>query len=140
MTIRKIKETCLYFDNLSNARSFYHEVLGFPIIAEVEGRHIFFRVGDDVLLCFNPKVTAKDQHLPPHFAHGNQHIAFEVSKEDYEGWKQRILAQGIEIIHEHKWRNNAESLYFEDPEANVLEIVPEGMWDWTDAPTKIPST
>ena len=54
MNFIKIKDTCLYIKDLERAREFYHEILELPLISYVEGKHIFFRAGSSVLLCFNP--------------------------------------------------------------------------------------
>lgn len=127
--IIKIKETCLYLNDLEKARAFYHEILGFEIISYQPGRHLFFRVGSSVLLCFNPDDSKLKKSPPPHFAHGNQHFAFEVLPTDYESIKQNVLDLGIEIIDTLVWKTGQESFYFKDPEDNVLEIVPSGVWE-----------
>ena len=129
MQISQIKETCLYVEDLKAAKAFYHQKLGFAVISEVEGSHIFFRVGSSVLLCFIPEVSKLKTSPPPHFAFGHQHIAFEVAPSEYEEWKDRIQSLGIEIIQEQLWKNNLKSFYFLDPENHVLEIVPKGVWD-----------
>jgi len=51
--------------------------MGLSIIGFVENRHIFFRAGSSVLLCFNPETTKKEERLPPHFGTGQLHFAFE---------------------------------------------------------------
>lgn len=126
--IIKIKETCLYIKELEAARDFYHNKLGLEIIHYDEGKHIFFRAGSSVLLCFNPDDSRHKDSPPPHYAEGNQHYAFEVSKEDYDTVKRKIEAMGIEIIDKLVWKSGQESFYFNDPEGNVLEFVPEGIW------------
>ncbi len=126
--IIKIKETCLYLHDLEQAKRFYHELLGFEIIHYLPERHAFFRVGSSVLLCFNPDDSKMKTSPPPHFAEGNQHFAFEVAQSDYESCKQKIKALGIAITDELIWQSGQESFYFNDPEGNVLEIVPEGVW------------
>lgn len=128
MNFTQIKETCLYVDDLGVAEAFYHGKLGMPLISKVEGRHIFFRCGTSVLLCFLPEVTKLESSLPPHYAFGKQHIAFEVSKEDYPATKLMITTAGIPITHTQTWKNG-ESFYFEDPFGHVLEIVPVGIWE-----------
>lgn len=130
MTITQVKEIALYVKDLEESKEFYHTLLGFPIIGEVKDRHIFFRVGSSVLLCFNPAITQRDIFLPPHFAYGHQHIAFEVSQDEYENWKMKIIALNIQIIHEHDWGNGFKSFYFKDVDSHVLEIVPAGMWGY----------
>ena len=52
MDILKIKETCLYVSDLAKTKDFYFGLLKFEVIGEVPGRHVFFRVGSSVLLCF----------------------------------------------------------------------------------------
>lgn len=129
MDITQIKETALYIQDLDRTQSFYDERLGFEVISRVEGRHIFFRTGSSVLLCFIAEATKKDESLPPHFGEGNMHIAFEVAKEKYRQVKEDIRSEGIEIEYEQKWTEDIESFYFRDPDRHLLEIVPEGMWE-----------
>lgn len=129
MDITQIKETCLYVRDLKASKDFYHHKLAFEVIGEVEGNHIFFRVGSSVLLCFIPETSKEKKSPPPHFAYGNQHIAFEVAPEQYLEWKTKVLELGIEIIQEQEWKNNLKSFYFLDPDNHVLEIVPRGIWD-----------
>lgn len=129
MNFLKIKETCLYCHDLEKAREFYGGTLGLELISYVPSKHIFFRVGSSVLLIFDPKDSKTKQSPPPHFADGNQHFAFEVSVADYANHKREIQKKGITIIDRLTWKNGQESFYFNDPEGNVLEIVPEGIWD-----------
>ncbi|MGI9543750.1 MAG: VOC family protein [Cyclobacteriaceae bacterium] len=135
MEINKIKETCLYVKDLNATRHFYESTLSFPVIGTRKGRHVFFRAGTSVLLCFIPEITKAEQELPPHYAIGPQHIAFEVPKEAYTAWKEKITLAGVKIIHEQSWNDQLQSFYFHDPDGNLLEIIPEGMWDSRD--TKI---
>jgi catechol-2,3-dioxygenase len=129
MKIRQIKETCLYVHDLEKTKNFYHHIMGLPIINYVEQKHIFFRAGTSVLLCFNPEDSQKKQSPPAHYAEGKQHFAFEVSKIEYGTMKDELIHKGITIIDTIVWKNGQESFYFQDPEGNVLEIVPEGIWD-----------
>lgn len=128
--IQRIKETCLYVSDLNRTREFYEGKLGLECFSLVPGRHIFFRAGESVLLCFNPEVTKDDQKLPPHWGQGKLHLAFEVGKEEYGQWKEKVSAAGIEIVHEQPWGETHLSFYFEDPDGHVLEIIMEGLWDY----------
>ncbi len=132
MEITQVKETCLYITDIDHSYEFYHSLMGLPVINRVDGRHIFFRAGTSVLLCFIAAATAKDVHLPPHFGTGTLHLAFEVEPADYESSKQKLKDSGIEIIHEETWRPGIKSIYFHDPDGHLLEIVPKGMWDDPD--------
>lgn len=129
MNFIKIKETCLYFHDLEKAKKFYHEVLELPLISYVPGKHIFFTAGSSVLLCFNPEDSKNKKSPPGHFGGGKQHFAFEVSERDYPRAKDWIQQKGIAITDTIIWESGTESFYFEDPEGNVLEIVPDkGVW------------
>ncbi|HZI25118.1 MAG TPA: VOC family protein [Chryseolinea sp.] len=130
MKFVKIKETCLYVHDLERTKQFYHDLLGLPIIHYDAGKHIFFRLGTSVLLCFNPEDSKTKVSPPAHFGGGKQHVAFEVAQENYVSAKAEIISKGITIIDEVTWKSGKESFYFEDPEGNVLEIVPDqGIWD-----------
>src|SRR6478609_4539514 len=129
MKFSQIKETCIYFRDREIAREFYHTKLGLPIIGYVESKHIFFRAGHSVLLCFNPDDSKVKVSPPAHFAQGKYHFAFEVPLEEYENHKKEVIDKGITITQEVKWKNGQESFYFEDPIGNVLEIVPVGIWE-----------
>lgn len=129
MKFIKIKETCLYIHDLEKAKNFYHEILELPVIGYVEGKHIFFKTGSSVLLCFNPEDSKNKKSPPGHYGGGKQHFAFEVSQAEYEASKQWIQQKGIRITDVVTWKSGKESFYFEDPEGNVLEIVPDaGIW------------
>lgn len=128
MKFKQIKETCLYVKDLPQARDFYHGLLGLPVISYVENKHIFFRAGDSVLLCFNPEDSRNKKSPPAHYGEGKYHFAFEVALTDYENQKTELISKGIKITDEVVWKNGLKSSYFEDPAGNVLEIVPEGVW------------
>jgi len=129
MKINSVKETCLYVSDLEKSRNFYHNFLGLEVIGFIENRHVFFRAGNSVLLCFIATATRNDQHLPPHDGSGNHHLAFEVPLEEYEKWKQKILDSEIPVEHIHEWPKGFQSFYFRDPDGNLLEIIQPGMWD-----------
>jgi len=129
MQVRCIKETCLYVRDLEATRHFYEGLLGLPVISEVPGRHIFFRAGASVLLCFIATQTALDNELPPHGASGVIHFAFEVAKVDYEQTREELRATGVRLLQEHCWPGNRRSFYFSDPDGHLAEVIEEGLWE-----------
>jgi catechol 2,3-dioxygenase-like lactoylglutathione lyase family enzyme len=129
MEIKKIKETCLYVADLEASKRYYHNKIGFEVIGEVKGRHVFFRAGASVLLCFISEASKESKVLPPHFGTGHLHLAFEVEKEQYEPWKNKIKDAGIAIEQEYDWGGGFLSFYFRDPDQHLLEVVMEGMWE-----------
>jgi catechol 2,3-dioxygenase-like lactoylglutathione lyase family enzyme len=128
MHICRIKETCIYVTDLQQTKAFYAGQLGLPLISIVAGRHVFFRAGESVLLCFVAEQTQKEKDLPPHGASGSVHFAFEVNSSDYEASLQKIKESAITILHEHRWPNGRRSFYFHDPDANLVEVIEEGLW------------
>ncbi len=130
LSFAQIKETCLYVADLKRTRAFYEGKLGLECFSEVDGRHIFFRAGNSVLLCFIAEATKNDQHLPPHYGTGQLHFAFESRKEDYDSWRRKITALGIPILQDVEWPRGGRSFYFHDPDQNVAEIVEAGIWDF----------
>ena len=129
MKINCIKETCIYVTDLEATRQFYQDTLGLPLISMVNDRHVFFRAGTSVLLCFLALATMHEKELPPHGAQGLFHVAFEVDKSEYTNTMDFIQAKNIHVVHQHTWPNGSLSFYFHDPDKNVLEIVEKGMWD-----------
>jgi catechol 2,3-dioxygenase-like lactoylglutathione lyase family enzyme len=126
--IQHLVEAALYVGDLDRAEAFYGDVLGLQRIAKEPGRHVFFRVGQSVLLLFNPEATQKGGSLPEHGAKGSGHAALGISADSLEGWRSRLQEQGVEIEKEVMWRKGGRSLYFRDPARNAIELITPGCW------------
>jgi len=129
-----IMETALYCEDLEKAKQFYCDVLGLEIIAEGEGRHVFFMLEGSVLLIFNPQVTDKPSPaarfpVPHHGAKGPGHACFRADGEALDAWRKRLQDAGVEIEEEITWANGARSLYFRDPAGNSLEFGEGRLWN-----------
>jgi catechol 2,3-dioxygenase-like lactoylglutathione lyase family enzyme len=130
-----VLETALYVDNLQTAERFYGGVLGLPRIFMVPGRQLVFRCEDSILLIFDPTHTEKNQTtinggaIPLHGARGAGHMAFRVSKERLNAWREHLRAKGVAIESEVSWPNGAHSIYFRDPAGNSLELATPDMWN-----------
>lgn len=135
MTPTAILESALYVDDLEVAERFYADVLGLPVIAKVEGRHVFFRCGDGVLLLFDPEKTveppAPDAKLPvpPHGAKGQGHLCFRASETEIDGWKTHLASAGVAIESEFTWPSGGRSIYFRDPAGNSIEFANPKIWN-----------
>ena len=112
MNFLHIKETCIYVHDLNKTSDFYHGKLGMEIITRIEGKHVFFRAGGSVLLCFISGTTEKNIHTPPHGASGNIHFALEINGEEYDQVKNEVIEKGIIIEHEHEWKNKLLSFLY----------------------------
>lgn len=124
----RVLETCLYVSDLAAAADFYGGLLGFPVISQVAGRHLFLRAGDGVLLLFVAEATEREQALPPHGARGSQHVAFAVAADEIDGWIGTLAAAGVPVLAVHEWSPGRRSIYFHDPAGNLLELAPASIW------------
>jgi len=123
-------ETCIYSSDLKEMKEFYQDKLGLELVSEEMGRHVFFKVGKNMLLIFNPKVTMHEKETkhgaitPP----AMNHFAFEIEKDDFHTIKIDILNKNIEIEKEVTWKNGGLSIYFRDPAGNLVEIITDNFW------------
>jgi catechol 2,3-dioxygenase-like lactoylglutathione lyase family enzyme len=127
-TIQGILETCLYVEDLQNAKKFYEGVLRLECVAEQPGRHCFFRCGSSMLLLFDPQASRTGTDLPAHGAIGPGHVAFAVPLEDIAWWRLWLAKQGVAIEREIQWPQGGYSLYFRDPSGNSLELATPQIW------------
>ena len=129
-----ILETCIYVDDLSAAEAFYGSVLGLQVVSQQEGRHLFLRCGDRMLLIFDPRQSSdEDGDLPPHGTSGDGHLAFAVRGAEMDEWKARLKAANVEIECEVEWPQGGRSCYFRDPAGNSLELAMPGIWGLDEA-------
>ncbi|MBP9047931.1 MAG: VOC family protein [Tabrizicola sp.] len=133
MQPKAILETALYAPDLDAAKAFYGETLGLPVIAEVTGRHVFFRVGAGVLLVFDPGATEVPSGnpalpVPVHGARGPGHLCFAATRAEIAAWRERLAAAGVVAEAEFDWPNGARSLYVRDPGGNSVEFAEPGLW------------
>src|SRR5205823_9037198 len=90
LRLERILETSLYADDLDQAEAFYKSVLGLNLFAKEAGRHLFFKLGDQMLLIFNPARTIEESEVAPHGAHGPGHVAFTVPMSEMDEWKKKL--------------------------------------------------
>jgi catechol 2,3-dioxygenase-like lactoylglutathione lyase family enzyme len=127
--LRGVHEAALYTDDLAAADRFW-TALGLPRIGRAEGRHVFFRAGDDLLLVFDPSATAvPGGAVPAHGTHGAGHIALSVPDlAALAAWRRRLADAGVPVEAELTWPSGGRSLYFRDPAGNSIELITEGSW------------
>lgn len=128
-----ILEAALYADDLDAAEQFYGGLLGLERIQRIGDRHVFFRVGASVLLVFNPAETQKPPNnprlpVPPHGARGPGHVCFAASREEIDGFYNRLSAAQVPIDTRFDWPNGAQSLYVRDPAGNSVEFAEPRLW------------
>lgn len=126
--IEHLVEAGIYADDLEKAEAFYRDVLRLEVLTKEPGRHVFFRVGDSVLLIFRAEATLKGGVLPPHGARGPGHFALGIPTESLDQWREHVRSKGVEIEKQVEWPRGGKSLYFRDPAGNSVELVTRGLW------------
>jgi catechol 2,3-dioxygenase-like lactoylglutathione lyase family enzyme len=130
----RVLESCLSASDLDAAERFYTEVIGLQVHAREEGRHVFFRCGDGMVLVFNPEhtstlaTTIAGAAVPLHGTRGAGHLAFAVHENDIPAWRSHLRRAGIEIESEVRWPHGGTSLYVRDPAGNSIEIASPDIW------------
>jgi len=117
---------------MNRAREFYESLFGFEIMTSDE-RFCAFRVGHDVLLLFtegeskNP-VQLEGGIIPPHDTLGAGHFAFAISPNTLAEWRAFLRQRGVTIESQVRWERGGASLYFRDPDNNLVELATPGIW------------
>ena len=134
MQLQHILETSLYVDDLARAEHFYVEILGLAFVSRQEGRHVFLRCGQRMLLLFNPLGSRESSdQFPPHGAFGPGHVAFGVAESSLDRWSAYLAERGIPIERVIDWPQGGRSLYFRDPAGNSLELATPRIWGIAEA-------
>ncbi len=130
----EILETVIYAEDLDAIEAFYTRVLGLSVYAKAPGRQVFFKLGQQMLLVFNPLETVKPAQpgaklpVPPHGARGQGHVCFAASGEEIVRWKTFLEAAAIEIEADFRWPSGGRSIYFRDPAGNAIEFAEPNIW------------
>jgi catechol 2,3-dioxygenase-like lactoylglutathione lyase family enzyme len=133
LKLNRVIETCLYVDDIDRAGDFYQHVLGLALMTG-DARFRAFDVGGlSVLLLFRRGATLNPVRLsegtvPPHDGHGPLHVAFAIAADELAEWERRLEHHGIAIESEVHWSRGGRSIYFRDPDRNLLELATPGMW------------
>jgi catechol 2,3-dioxygenase-like lactoylglutathione lyase family enzyme len=119
--IGAVLETAIYVDDLSRAGRFYEETWAFDCGP------------GSVLLAFLRGATAETLHLPggeipPHEGMGRLHFALAIAAADLGAWEARLAGLGVAIEARMNWPRGGKSLYFRDPDHNLVELATPGLW------------
>ena len=131
----RVLETVLYARDLAAIEDFYRRVLAMEPQAKAEGRQIFYRVGDQMLLFFNPVMTSRaladdaELPVPPHGAEGEGHVCFGATSDEIAAWRQRLAREGVSVEADFQWPGGGRSIYFRDPAGNCVEFAEPRIWN-----------
>lgn len=131
--LTEILETALYVSDLDAAARFYGGLLGLEMIQRVGNRHIFYRVGRNILLLFNASETNTSDTkarfpVPAHGAVGAGHMCFTADKAALQSWLKLFAEHNINIEADFQWPNGARSIYIRDPSGNSIEFAEPFLW------------
>lgn len=128
-----VLEAAVYVDDLDAAAEFYGGLLDLDEVIRNEPRHVFFRCGRTVVLCFVAGETRKPPAsdslpVPPHGATGPGHICFAAEAAELDAWAAHLAAAGVAIEADFTWPNGARSIYVRDPAGNSVEFAEPKLW------------
>ena len=129
--IKGLGEVSIRVKNLGAMQKFYEEVLGLEVLRR-EDSFVFFKIADGYgghtqnLALFQAEdrslLENKSLDLSP-AGTTLHHIALNVALEDFESEKTRLEGLGLKVnATVHEWLH-VRSMYFSDPEENLLEFV-----------------
>jgi catechol 2,3-dioxygenase-like lactoylglutathione lyase family enzyme len=122
-----ILESSLYVSNLARSTQFYETLFDFRLISDFGERGCALEAGDrQVLLLF--KKGASRTITAPHDGDGELHLAFAIRAEELPGWEAWLAENGIQVEEKTAWKLGGQSLYFRDPDRNLIELATPGVW------------
>ncbi len=133
--LKSILETAIYVDDLGRACAFYEDVMGLRPLKKTDRLCAYGVNKRSVLLIFLRGGTAQGatadggNEIPPHDATGQIHFAFEATHAAFAEWDDHLTARGVDILSRTSWMRGGKSLYFRDPDGNLVEIAASpGLW------------
>jgi len=114
---RGIRHIALRVRDLQRMRSFYVDTLGFRVEWEPDPLNLYLTSGTD-----NLALHQVQEHLP---AGSLDHMGILVDRpEDVDAWAMYLKGQNVDLTQEAKThRDGARSIYFQDPEMNLIQII-----------------
>ena len=123
--IRQIDYVILLCEDMAASRSFYRDVMGFPLEEDHED-WAKFRVGSG-FLTLRPRglwLAWDDGSSGPGAA--SVQLAFQVAPKAVSECHAELVRRGVEIVEPPKDQDfGHRTLFFRDPDSNVLEIYAE---------------
>jgi catechol 2,3-dioxygenase-like lactoylglutathione lyase family enzyme len=139
-SVTEIIETALYVADLQRAVDFYRRLFGFETLLESDRLIALNVAGRSVLLLFPAGRTTNSVTIPGGTIPGHGdivvnkdggspgHLAFAIETNEVDPWKSHLAAQNIALESEVTWPTDAKSLYFRDPDRNLVELLTPGFW------------
>ena len=119
MELRRLDHVSLNVSDRPRSIAWYRDVLGLEQRGNARRDDWPVFMGDfgDCVALFQAQVESPDR-APE--STGLRHVAFMVGREDLAAAQERLRERGVEFwLEDH---GNAHSLYFPDPDGNVIEL------------------
>ncbi len=128
-----VLETSLYVQDPAAVCRFYEDVLGLEPMMQDERLTAYAAGPGSVLLLFRQGTTDRPAPtpggvIPAHDGSGRLHFAFAVAAEALDDWRSHLLRHDVAIESEVAWPRGGRSIYFRDPEQNLVELATPGLW------------
>ena len=121
--IRRVGHLVLRVKDRERSKRFFEEVLSFPVVAENERGMVFFSTDVEDNHHMLAIVQGKEGAAMPTPDHvGMQHVSFELgSFAELQEAYRRFKEKGVTIRYT-TYHGVAKSIYFNDPDGNLLEV------------------
>ena len=124
LPIRGIDYTVIFVRQMPEMRVFYGDTLGFPLHRELSPRWVEFRVGSNILALAERGGGLDDPVLP--VGAPSLQLAFRVAPGEVASCAAVLRERGIRIVSGPTDQPfGHRTLFFRDPDGNVLEIYAE---------------
>jgi catechol 2,3-dioxygenase-like lactoylglutathione lyase family enzyme len=133
-TFNGVLETALIVEDVARATRFYHELFGLEVMVQSERLASLHVKPAQVLLLFRRGGTLDDIRLPGGVvpggmdAEGRGHMAFAIDAEQLDAWRRWLEQNAVAIESTVQWERGGTSLYFRDPDGNLLDLATPGVW------------
>lgn len=119
--IRNMDYVIVFARNMKSMRSFYADIMQFPVYRDVHPSWIEYRVGG-TLLALTERGFVFNDEVTPNGALSLQ-LAFRVTRTEVDACAESFRKSGVDIVGEptdQAWGHR--TLFVRDPDANVVEI------------------
>ncbi|HKU23172.1 MAG TPA: VOC family protein [Terriglobales bacterium] len=129
-----VLETALVVEDVTRAAHFYQRVFGFHVLLQNERLCSLNVKPGQVLLLFQRGGSLDDIELPGGIlpggmdAQGRGHMAFAIAAAHLPTWRSWLEQNAVAIESTLRWERGGTSLYFRDPDGNLLELATPGVW------------
>jgi catechol 2,3-dioxygenase-like lactoylglutathione lyase family enzyme len=115
-----LRHVALFVQNFSACQHFYVDIMGMKIVWQPDDDNLYLSSGDDNLALHR----APKDFVPGRFQRLDHLGFFLKTPDEVDEWHAYLLAENVPIKAQPKdHRDGTRSLYCEDPDGNVVQII-----------------